>query len=136
MHPADCALTPPPPPLPAAQQEFEKICEETDLANKLNELDRLSNASTAGVGPENDLATVAPVDAMRDLRMKMKLEERERLKLMLQQTEGECEAARSRLESHRAKVDTMEKAVSDASGQLQSAATIAHEWIEQQPVQA
>jgi hypothetical protein len=98
--------------------------------NKLNELDRLSN-ETAASGVTNDVAEVAPTDAMRDLRMKMKMEERERLKLMLQQTEGECEQARLRLEGHRAKVGTMEKALGDASERLTSAATVAHNWLEQ-----
>ena len=89
--------------------------------SKLNELDRLGNECTKP-GLSLDVATVAPTDQMRDLRMKMKMEEREQLKLMLQQTEAQCEKARQRLEGHRAKVGTIEKALGDASSQLNSAA--------------
>jgi hypothetical protein len=100
-----------------------------DLVDKLNELDRLGNES-AKPGLPHDVAKVAPTDQMRDLRMKMKMEEREQLKLMLQQTEAQCVQARERLEGHRVKVGTIEKALGDASSQLNSAATAAHNWLE------
>lgn len=113
----------------APQQEFDKICRETNLVSKLNELDRLSNekAQPAFV---DDVAEIAPTDQMRDVRMRMKMEEREQLKLMLQQTEAQCEKAQERLESQREKVQTVEKALGDASSQLNSAATAAHDWLE------
>ena len=98
-----------------AQQEFAKICEETDLVNKLNELDRMSSDSAS---VEVDLAKTAPADAMRDERMQLKMQERERLKAMIQQTEGECEQVRGRLGAHRAKVSTMEAAVKEAGERL------------------
>ena len=51
--------------------------------------------------------------------------------LPLESYPGECEQARLRLEGHRAKVGTMEKALGDASERLTSAATVAHNWLEQ-----
>ncbi len=91
------------------------MCEETDLVNKLNELDRMSSDSAS---VDVDLAKTAPADAMRDERMQLKMQERERLKAMIQQTEGECEQVRGRLGAHRAKVSTMEAAVKEAGERL------------------
>jgi chromosome segregation ATPase len=112
----------------AVQQEFEKICEEHNIAARLNELD---HASGSVAELQDQVAQVAPEDQMREVRMKIKARERDELQALLQKSEQECAEVQKRLDGHRSQVALMEKSINGATQHLEKAAMAAHKWLEQ-----
>ena len=104
--------------MPAAQQEFENICEEFDLVAKLNQLDEAYGAGREVSALEEQMGQVSPGEKMREVRMQLKTQERDELKALAQKADQECIVVRERLAAQRQQVLAMEKSINDAAQEL------------------